>query len=147
MCHTNDLFRRAGARSRRHSVRTVGDACPYIKRTSVCILSYQKSVAGSGTQPQVSRQLFCFFFLRLKKEDTPHSRGRLSLQLPSPSANAATSPEGRGFKFVIIFRLLLKPPLLCKGGGFEHQREDGGIVFQIHTKKRLRADERNRFSR
>ena len=29
-----------------------------------------KSVAGSGTQSQVSRRLFCFFFLRLKKEDT-----------------------------------------------------------------------------
>ena len=26
-----------------------------------------KSVAGSGTQPQVSRRLFCYFFLRLKK--------------------------------------------------------------------------------
>ena len=38
-----------------------------------------------------------FFFLRLKKEDITYSRGRLSLQ-PSPSAYAATSPEGRGFK-------------------------------------------------
>ncbi len=24
---------------------------------------------------------------------------------------------------------LLKPPLLCKGGGFERQREDGGIFI------------------
>ncbi len=40
----------------------------------------KKSVAGSGTQSQVSRRLFCFFFLRLKKEDISYSRGRLSLQ-------------------------------------------------------------------
>ena len=33
-----------------------------------------KSVAGLGTQPQVSQRLFCFFFLRLKKEDIPHSQ-------------------------------------------------------------------------
>ena len=44
------------------------------------------------------RRLFCFFFLRLKKEDISYSRGRKSLQIPSPSAVAATSPEGRGFK-------------------------------------------------
>ena len=61
-------------------------------------LNTLKSVAGSGTQSQVSRRLFCFFFLRLKKEVTSHSRGRLSLQ-PSPSPDGATSPIGRGFKF------------------------------------------------
>ena len=33
-----------------------------------------KSVAGSGTQSQVSRRLFCFFFLRLKKEDNGQPR-------------------------------------------------------------------------
>ena len=49
-------------------------------RDAVKLHTYPKSVAGSGTQPQVSRRLFCFFFLRLKKEDTSHSRGQKSLQ-------------------------------------------------------------------
>ena len=65
-------IRRVGACSRRRSIRTAEDVCLYNKRTSVCFLPHQKSVAGSGTQPQVSRRLFCFFFLRLKKEDIPH---------------------------------------------------------------------------
>ena len=42
----------------------------------------------------------CLFasFSALEKEVTTHSRGRKSLQIPSPSAVAATSPERRGFK-------------------------------------------------
>ena len=76
--------------SRRRFFRTAEDESPYSEKTSVYFLSYQKSVAGSGTQPQVSRRLFCFFFLRLKKEDISYSRGRKSLQKPSPSAIAAT---------------------------------------------------------
>ena len=70
MPYTNDFFRRAGACSRRHFIRTAEDESPYSEKTSVYFLSYQKSVAGSGTQSQVSRRLFCFFFLRLKKEVT-----------------------------------------------------------------------------
>ena len=50
-------------------VRTAEDESPYSEKTSVYFLSYQKSVAGLGTQSQVSQRLFCFFFLRLKKED------------------------------------------------------------------------------
>ena len=42
-------------------------------RDAVKLHTYPKSVAGSGTQPQVSRRLFCFFFLRLKKEDTKNN--------------------------------------------------------------------------
>ena len=49
----------------------------YIKQTPFHTIRKQafifsltkKSVAGLGTQPQVSQRLFCFFFLRLKKED------------------------------------------------------------------------------
>ena len=32
-------------------------------------------------------------------------------------------------KFVNELLTSLKPPLLCKGGGFERQREDGGIII------------------
>ena len=60
--------------SRRRSIRTAEDESPYSEKTSVYFLSYQKSVAGLGTQSQVSQRLFCFFFLRLKKEDIPHSQ-------------------------------------------------------------------------
>ena len=97
MPYTNDFFRRAGACSRRHFIRTVGDDCPYSKKTSVYQLSYQKALRArrvnqtvrwtvcsqsgeqfiiatggfkSGTQSQVSQRLSCFFFLRLKKEVT-----------------------------------------------------------------------------
>ena len=56
------LFVGRGACSRRRSFRTAEDVCPYSDKTSVYFLSYQKSVAGFGTQPQVSRRLFCFFF-------------------------------------------------------------------------------------
>ena len=65
--------------------RTAEDVCPYSKKASVCFLSHHKSVAGLGTQPQVSQRLFCFFFLRLKKEDfhlkplTPGEVARLAV--------------------------------------------------------------------
>ena len=85
-------------------VRTAKDESPYSEKTSVYFLSYQKSVAGLGTQSQVSQRLFCFFFLRLKKEDNEQS-GTLFLQKPSPSSVAATSPEGRGFKYCVYQHL------------------------------------------
>ena len=84
MPYTNDFFRRAGACSRRHFIRTAEDVCPYSEKTSVYQLTYpkkrcgrdatklrtyQKSVAGSGTQPQVSRCLFASFSA-LEKEVT-----------------------------------------------------------------------------
>ena len=50
MPYTNDFFRRAGACSRRHFIRTAEDVCPYSEKTSVCFLSYQKSVAGATRQ-------------------------------------------------------------------------------------------------
>jgi len=36
--------------------------------------THQKALRGPGTQSQVSRRLFCFFFLRLKKEDNGQPR-------------------------------------------------------------------------
>ena len=70
--------------SRRHFIRTVGDDCPYSKKTSVYQLTYPKSVKGRdaakfltnfkrcGAWDTVARVPvpFCFFFLRLKKEVT-----------------------------------------------------------------------------
>ena len=84
MPYTNDFFRRAGACSRRHFIRTAEDVCPYSEKTSVCFLSYQKSVAGATRQVIAHTKKrcgvrdtvasvpvpFCFFFLRLKKEVT-----------------------------------------------------------------------------
>ena len=50
MPYTNDFFRRAGACSRRHFIRTAEDESPYSEKTSVYFLSYQKSVAGATQQ-------------------------------------------------------------------------------------------------
>ena len=50
MPYTNDFFRRAGACSRRHFIRTAEDVCPYSEKTSVYFLSHQKSVAGATQQ-------------------------------------------------------------------------------------------------
>ena len=71
-------------------------------RWTVCSQSGEQFIIATrgfkpGTQPQVSRCLFASFSA-LEKEDISYSRGRKPLQIPSPSAVAATSPEGRGFK-------------------------------------------------
>ena len=75
---------------------------PQTVRWTVCSQSGEQFIIATrgfkpGTQSQVSRCLFASFSA-LEKEVTTHSRGRKSLQIPSPSAVAATSPERRGFK-------------------------------------------------
>ena len=40
------------------------------------------------------------------------------------------------------FDFLKKPPLLCKGGGFERQRKDGGIVWWETTVYSYREDKK-----
>ena len=66
MCHTNGFFRRAGACSRRRSIRTVEDACPYSENTFVfsstynflkSLLCFAREVASSDSEKTVGS--FC----------------------------------------------------------------------------------------
>ena len=82
----------------------------YIKQTPFHTIRKQafifsltkKSVAGFGTQPQVSQRLFCFFFLRLKKEDIhlkPLTPGKVARSIVTERAfiNAWQANAGRPY--------------------------------------------------
>ncbi len=72
--------------------------CPYSEKSNVCFFSHQKALRGLGhSRGSSRRRLFCFFFLRLKKEDIPHSQRTPVPTSLSVTIDRATSPGVRGF--------------------------------------------------